>query len=122
MNKLGLMTRAAASRDLHSQIVTYPWISEAIRSSLYAVASLRGALAGCRGLQAVDSLATTVDNIISFVAGAFRKGLPKPPAHSEVAWALMIESISCGFELVAISSPEDSVKSDVWTAQLSIFG
>ena len=32
----------------------------------------------------------------------------------------MIESISCGFQLVAISSPEDSVNSDVRTAQLSI--
>ena len=120
MNKLGLMTRAAASLDLHSQTVTYPGLSDAIRSSLDAVASLRSALAGCRGLQACDSLATTVDNIISFVAGELRKGLPKPPAHCEAAWQLMIQSITCGFELVAISSPEDGAKSDGWTTQLSI--
>ena len=120
MNKLGLMTRAAASLDLHSQTVTYPGLSDAIRSLLDAVASLRSALAGCRGLQACDSLATTVDNIILFVAGAFRKGLRKPPAHCEAAWQLMIQSITCCFELVAISSPEDGAKSDVWTTQLSI--
>ena len=120
MKKLGLMTRAAASLHLQSDTVTYPGRFEDIRSSQDAVASLRGALAGCQGLQAVDSLATTVHNIIAFVASAFRKGLPKSPDHSEAAWQLMIESISCGFQLVAISSPEDSVKSDVWTAQLSI--
>ena len=47
MNKLGLMTRAAASLDPHSQTVIYPGLSDAIRSSLDAVASLRSALAGC---------------------------------------------------------------------------
>ena len=120
MKKLGLMTRAAASLHLQSDTVTFPGRFEAIRSSQDDVASLNGALAGCQGLQAVDSLATTVHNIITFVAGAFRKGLPKPPDDDPAAWQLMRESISCGFQLVAISSPEDSVNSDVRTAQLSI--
>ena len=85
MKKLGLMTRAAASLHLQWDTVTYPGRFEDIRSSQDAVASLRGALAGCQGLQAVDSLATTVHNIIAFVAGAFRKGLPKPPDQDVVA-------------------------------------
>ena len=65
MKKPGLMTGAAASLHLQSDTVTYPGLFEAVRFSQDAVASLRGALAGCQGLQAVDSLATTVHNIIA---------------------------------------------------------
>lgn len=118
--KLGLMSRAAASLELRSEIITSNSDPDALAASLDAVAGLRSAIEGCKGLHAFVPLASAVQRIIEFVAEACAKGLPGPTEEFETAWQLMTTAIACGLELVEIGSPEETLSSSFWITPLSI--
>ena len=114
------MSRAAASLELHSQVVTSLDHQDALASSLEAVATLRSTIEGCDGLSGQVSLRSTIERIIHFVASACADGLPVPTVDSEPAWQLLATSISCGMELAEINTPEETTSSEMVTIPLSI--
>jgi len=76
LKKLGLVYRAAASLELHSEVIASHADPDALGASLQAVASFRSAIAGCTGLQARVPLASTFEYIIDFAAEGLRAGAP----------------------------------------------
>ena len=114
------MSRAAANLELRSEVVSSSVDPDALGPSLEAVAILRCAIAGCRGLQASQSLAEPIQHIIDFVSRACAMGLPVVTANSWAAWRLLDESITCGLELVGIINPEEAASSAFWSVPLSI--
>jgi hypothetical protein len=118
MKRLEAMSRAAASLELHSETVIDNSDPDAVAISLEAVASLRNTISNCKGLQANEPLASTVQRIITFVADAFAEGLPEATDDSEALWQLMATSIACGFELVELGSPEVKASPDIWSTPL----
>lgn len=116
------MSLAAANLELRSELVSSNVDPDALGTSLEAVARLRSAIEGCKGLHALQSLASPVQRILEFVTEACSQGLPEVTEASEAAWQLLEASIACGFELVEIGSPEETASSDFWSTPLSILG
>lgn len=119
LKRLGAMSRAAASLQLDSEAVTDS-DPDAVAASLEAVASLRGTIDSCKGLQAREPLASAVERIITFVSTTCSKGLPEATCNSEAVWRLLTTSIACGFELVELGSPEENASSEFWSFPLRI--
>lgn len=114
------MSRAAASLELPSTLITSLGNPDALVTSLEAVTTLRAAVASCAGLVAREPLSSTISRIIAFVAEAFEEGLPEPTEASDAAWRLASISIACGFELVEINFPDKKFLSTFWTIPLNV--
>lgn len=115
------MSQIAASLELHSDIITHNSDPDALAASLDAVASLRSAIACCKGLRAHGTLAPSLERIIHFVAEACTQGFPGPAPDFDVAWRLLTTAIACGLELLEICSPEETLSSACWAHHLNIW-